>query len=1128
MAAIPNWRAVSGATIETAGEVITIDAPARLGGIHINNVSHLYNLTGKHGVIRFEALGEGKIGLAVWGKNNVVSYGPSVSLTEEWQTTELGYFFEGPESVSIYSESNYAAKYQLRNFEIKEAVQPECSDMEVKRLDFEAEGYPAVHGRVVKIADASGGAAMWGKRWYEVTRVPTPLTSRPLHYYLRIRCNTQKAITVSLRNGYQTVAQAESQGAETWKWLRIGPVDAAAAYPAVTVQYGTDPETEILLDRVVISTSPELGNLDEAVNAIPVSGRVRIGRGDEATPQNSIAVGPFMLNQTKKLATEQTTVRFAYNATHLFATFHCLESALDPVENRLHEFKNTVDANDDTRIYDDDCVLLLVKPDPAADIAYDFVVNANGALLDAQCSAPDYWGSRRFEWNSGAKVAATRDSEGWTVNMAIPFQSLGFRPGPDARLYVMAGRLQASKKEASSWQVLNTGFHENTFGELILDEDVPALVATEMPGFTSGSNRLAFNLPAAIAVTTRCGDTLCREFAVGTELLFSVADGELDFQFTASRPGDLALYYESPLRTVHASAMSLNFGSAQKVVLNGAAAHSGVALNWGTNIVKSDGGEFSVGDFTFRHPGGEMVLLAGHTQIWPNWEDAGGVTVNRGGLQQLLVRPLGIEGHVLRDYRLFFELPADYTVEGASGYYGVWPLKHELAGETVRHGKKYVRHAIKFETGVSYDPDFPEPLHRHVAFFFRAPLEADAGDPIYYYCGSQTSNVVEIPQKIQVHLLPPLNGRQPEKLIVQLWTGWLSSLDDKALLAKCYREFEKMGITECRESTNPNVRSFVLINFETWNFDCQPYLAANPQDRLVNLAGQKSGTFVCTSAILEGAAFSDYLKDNMPAWYEKWGRPHHVNWDYESRVTSSYIACFCPRCLKRFQQYAGLSTVPEPSEIPDSYMEQWTRFMCMQMAELAGKFRSALRACDESIRFSVYSGYQSEAHMRFYGIDWSLLADKIDLGMVGYGRPLDELNATRAALGKTPLVLGHIAYPYDVRQRTAPSYLSAASLLRRAADSTGGILIYSLETLDARTFNAIAIVSRIIADNEEFFVTGDRRGNDMEIPGWEHDDYEVLVNESGARLLLMMNSGKSVRKYEENSIPPGGVLAIRL
>ena len=88
--------------------------------------------------------------------------------------------------------------------------------------------------------------------------------------------------------------------------------------------------------------------------------------------------------------------------------------------------------------------------------------------------------------------------------------------------------------------------------------------------------------------------------------------------------------------------------------------------------------------------------------------------------------------------------------------------------------------------------------------------------------------------------------------------------------------------------------------------------------------------------------------------------------------------------------------------------------------------------------------------------------------------------------------------------------------------------MYSLETLDSRTFNSVAAVSKIMAEYEEFFLTGDRRGDEMSVPGWERDDYEVLVDPSGNRLLLLMNTGKTVRKYGDHEIPQDGALAIRL
>ena len=223
-----------------------------------------------------------------------------------------------------------------------------------------------------------------------------------------------------------------------------------------------------------------------------------------------------------------------------------------------------------------------------------------------------------------------------------------------------------------------------------------------------------------------------------------------------------------------------------------------------------------------------------------------------------------------------------------------------------------------------------------------------------------------------------------------------------------------MGVNECPEAA---IRMSALCAHQLRDLEFRSealHLKQHPRSTGGSGLGQRSAP-AFNDGWREGAAFDEYLRKQMPEWYERRGRPDHVNWDYESEVTKSYISCFCPLCLERFRAFAGLDSVPERSEIPSRYMAEWTRFMNMRMAELAGKLRSALKACNENVRFSVYSGYQSETHKRVYGVDWSLLADKIDVAMAGYGRPIDELNATRTALGKTPLVL---AYSLSIRCET--------------------------------------------------------------------------------------------------------------
>ena len=100
-----NWQAVSGAAMEIAGEVISITAPARLAGARAAGIAQAFEVVRKRGIVSFEARGEGNVGMAVWGRGGIASYGPTVALTDQWQTIQFDYYFEGIESISIYSES---------------------------------------------------------------------------------------------------------------------------------------------------------------------------------------------------------------------------------------------------------------------------------------------------------------------------------------------------------------------------------------------------------------------------------------------------------------------------------------------------------------------------------------------------------------------------------------------------------------------------------------------------------------------------------------------------------------------------------------------------------------------------------------------------------------------------------------------------------------------------------------------------------------------------------------------------------------------------------------------------------------------------------------------------------------
>ena len=57
----------------------------------------------------------------------------------------------------------------------------------------------------------------------------------------------------------QSVCRAAFKGeAEKWNWIKIGPVNALAIYPAVYVNIDGDANTTVWIDKAVLSTNPAL------------------------------------------------------------------------------------------------------------------------------------------------------------------------------------------------------------------------------------------------------------------------------------------------------------------------------------------------------------------------------------------------------------------------------------------------------------------------------------------------------------------------------------------------------------------------------------------------------------------------------------------------------------------------------------------------------------------------------------------------------------------------------------------------------------------------------------------------------------------------------------------------------
>ncbi|MFH1904740.1 MAG: sugar-binding protein [bacterium] len=888
------------------------------------------------------------------------------------------------------------------------------------------------------------------------------------------------------------------------------------------------------------------------------------GKLNDACWKNTIEGSPFILKNQDKFAKEQTKAYLCYDKDNLYLAFKCEASILDPVNNQLHAFKKDVLVNDDDKLFGDDCIVILLDTNRDKNTFFDIIINGQGAINDAKCGGKNPWGSRDKTWNSNAKISTRIENGYWVAEMSIPFSSLNTTVKEKDSWRVCLGRIEQNKKETSLWQPMETGFHNaKEFGRIVFGKGVPRVSSVKMGNFNRGKNKLTAEIiPQRPNASLRIETTI--KFAKGgkkrafqdyklagkKQLNYNYSldkDGEFSFQYRILDPATFKVYYRSPLysASVKSSVLKADISaeSAYKLYVNEEEIEKEAPLVKGENIIEIKTerpvkGEFSVGDFgftvddTWEKGKGYLrkIILLNSSRFWPNWEK-GGVSIAQNSIQQLFLVPEGIKGRTLTDYSFFLEVPEEFNVLGASSYYGWLPVSCQEQGIVKRNKKNYKKYLITTPKSI--------PVHRPIrnsaqfcSILVQLPVleKKFASDKtiFYYYLKAEKGNIEEVPQKLKVNILPPLRGKQPKKYTWLLGTSWLSRMNDKTCQDYVVSSFIDAGFNDILYAkTIPagiNLRIAAMINFDSWNINCEPYLSEHPEEALLDnegmrrfVPGNSRKNQICATLLLEDSLAWKYVEKKIGAWV-KGKELGHINWDFESSPWGSQISCYCPSCLEKFKEFAQIdSSIKLTPEIihPDKkdYRDEWIKFMNMRMALISGKMREAVKKANPEAIFSVYSGYQSDLHKEHCGTDWSMLADKVDLAICGYGRPEKLIVETLKVLGKTPLVAGQLVYPYDIKKQEYPAFASKAILLRRAVDGTGGIMIWTLTELDGRTFYASAEISRLVADYENLFVSHQKDNSLVEVSGMSPDDVTVFTD-GKTRLILVINEDNVKKKVK--------------
>lgn len=142
------------------------------------------------------------------------------------------------------------------------------------------------------------------------------------------------------------------------------------------------------------------------------------GRLDDACWQKAAVASGFVRLGTKTPAREQTTARLTYDDRAVYIAFTCQASQMDKIL--------ALRTKHDRGVWEDDCVEVFLDVNHDHTTYYQFIVNSIGTRLDARWTEN---GRLEVKWNCQWEAKSTRHADGWDVEVAIPFESIGARPG---------------------------------------------------------------------------------------------------------------------------------------------------------------------------------------------------------------------------------------------------------------------------------------------------------------------------------------------------------------------------------------------------------------------------------------------------------------------------------------------------------------------------------------------------------------------------------------------------------------------------------------------------------------------------------------------------------------------------
>ncbi|MBE6369379.1 MAG: hypothetical protein E7056_04375 [Lentisphaerae bacterium] len=190
--------------------------------------------------------------------------------------------------------------------------------------------------------------------------------------------------------------------------------------------------------------------------------------------------------EQKRIPVSQNTeVKIGYDQQNLYVAFNCKEA-------RMNELR-TKEADGSVYVWMDDCVeLMLQPPDAPKDTYWLIVVTAGNARLTSWSYLKGVT-AKSIAFTS----AVQRNKDNWTVEVKIPFASLGTGVPQDGSTWrANFGREEQPFGEFSSWcETLETFNEPQHFGRIYFGKNqTPEISSVNWDNPAAGSNKLTADL----------------------------------------------------------------------------------------------------------------------------------------------------------------------------------------------------------------------------------------------------------------------------------------------------------------------------------------------------------------------------------------------------------------------------------------------------------------------------------------------------------------------------------------------------------------------------------------------------------------------------------------------------------